>query len=210
MSLLYYLFREDQLLHSGGLTEVALHLHAMAPGERAGTLLFDGASGAELDLDLRGSEAEVRQRYPEETADETSPTLASSDTPEVAAPETPRKRGRPKLGVVGREITLLPRHWQWLDTQRGGASATLRRLVDQARKALAAEDAARIAQDRTQRLITALAGNKPGFEEAVRALYARDRERFEREIADWPSDVRRLAMTSAREAFVPGLSASHG
>ena len=196
MSAAYYLFRDDELLLAGELSEVALHLHALAPGERAGTLLFDGASGAELDLDLRGTAAEVSKRYPG------VPAFASDRAETKTESQAPRKRGRPKLGVVGREITLLPRHWQWLDTQRGGASAALRRLVDQARKALADADAARVAQDRTQRLITALAGNKPGFEEAVRALYARDRKRFEAEIADWPGDVRRLAMSSARDALV--------
>jgi hypothetical protein len=102
---------------------------------------------------------------------------------------------------VGREVTLLPRHWDWLENQRGGASAALRRLVDQARKDNAVEDARREAQDRTNRLMTALAGNLPGYEEANRALYAGDADRFRAQTGAWPTDVKQVVAALAGAAF---------
>ena len=98
----------------------------------------------------------------------------------------PKGRGRPKLGVVPREVTLLPRHWAWLGAQPGGASAAIRRLVDEARKGPRSAAAAR---DGVYRFITAMAGDRPGYEEALRALYRDDAARFCEIIADWPKDV---------------------
>ena len=100
-----------------------------------------------------------------------------------------KTRGRSRLGVVGREVTLLPRHWQWRDQKRGGASAGLRRLIDENRKEQAAEDAIREVQDSANRFMMAIADNLPGFEEAVRALYARDGAKFRKEIQRWPTDI---------------------
>lgn len=108
-----------------------------------------------------------------------------------ASPALKNKPGRPKLGVVGREITLLPRHWEWLDGQRGGASATLRRLIDQYRADNSGVDKIRVAQDSTNRFIYAIAGNLSNFEEAVRALYGNDAEGFAECIKLWPADIRR-------------------
>ena len=102
----------------------------------------------------------------------------------------PRGPGRPKLGVVAREITLLPRHWDWLNTQPGGASVALRKLVEQARHASEGKDRIRQSQEATYRFMVAMAGDRPGFEEATRALFAGDSDRFDREIASWPIDVR--------------------
>jgi len=124
-----------------------------------------------------------------------------------AAPEPPRPgRGRPKLGVVAREVTLLPRHWEWLATQPGGASATLRRLVEEARRANEHADRAREAQTAVYRAMSVLAGDLRGYEEALRALYARDDSRFDSLTGDWPADVRayigRLAATE-RQARTP-------
>ena len=92
---------------------------------------------------------------------------------------TPRGRGRPKLGVVAREVTLLPRHWDWLNSQSGGASVALRKLVEAARLAGDDKDRTRHAQEAAYRFMTALAGNLPGYEEATRALYAADPARFD-------------------------------
>jgi len=97
--------------------------------------------------------------------------------------------GRPRLGVVGREVSLLPRHWDWLEAQPGGASAALRRLVDEARKRDPAQQRIRQAIEAAYRFMTALAGDRPGYEEATRALYAGDRARFASLIAAWPPDV---------------------
>jgi hypothetical protein len=101
-----------------------------------------------------------------------------------------RKPGRPKLGVVAREVTLLPRHWEWLAGQPGGASVALRKLVEHARKTNAGADRRRQAQEAAYRFLSAMAGDEPGFEEATRALFASRREEFEANIAGWPEDVR--------------------
>lgn len=109
-------------------------------------------------------------------------------------------RGRPKLGVVAREVTLLPRQWEWLATQPGGASATLRRLVDDARKAIHPRQRRRAAQEAAYRFMQAIAGDLPGYEEATRALFADDRLAFEERIGPWPEDIRIYAV---RLAFGP-------
>ena len=109
--------------------------------------------------------------------------------------------GRPRLGVVAREVTLLPRHWEWLSAQPGGASVALRKLVEEARRVKAPEDRRREAQESAYRFMTVMAGNEPGFEEALRALYSEDRERFEMYSAAWPKDVREHARELAGAAF---------
>jgi hypothetical protein len=109
------------------------------------------------------------------------------DLREAPEPEAPRGRGRPALGVVAREVTLLPRHWDWLNEQPGGASAALRKLVDAARKA-EGDGAAR--RNAAYRFLTVMAGDRPGYEEAIRALYADDRARFENLAAPWPRAIR--------------------
>jgi hypothetical protein len=112
--------------------------------------------------------------------------------------EGPRP-GRPKLGVVPREITLLPRHWDWLSTQPGGASVALRKLVEEAGRNPKAQQ--RKLRDAAYRLATALVGNAPGYEEAIRALYAGQRDEFAACIEAWPADVRRILEEMTREAF---------
>lgn len=133
-------------------------------------LVFDATTGRVADLDPRDRAAAV-------------------ETAEVAAPEL-AKRGRPKLGVVAREVTLLPRHWDWLAQQPGGASVTLRRLVEAARKEAAGADDQRAARDAAYRFMQAIGGDLPGFEEASRVLFADDMAAFSQRIADWPRDVR--------------------
>src|SRR5262249_23923066 len=116
--------------------------------------------------------------------------------------EQPRKPGRPKLGVVAREVTLLPRHWEWLASQPGGASVALRKLVDEARKRRAGEDMRRSSQEAAFRFMSAMAGDEPGFEEANRALFAGSIERFRNSIATWPGDVAAHANKLAAQAFI--------
>jgi len=193
----HYVFVGDKLFFEGALPDAAVAVYGLSAARQQKAVIFQSDTGAELDLDLRGTAAEVAKRYPQAT--DPSAEEGSADS----APEAPktRGRGRPKLGVVGREVTLLPRHWQWLDTQRGGASAALRRLVDETRKANSGEDAARAAQGRTQRLLTTLAGNEPGFEEALRALYARDAKGFASHTKALSADVLRIAELWASDAF---------
>jgi uncharacterized protein len=119
----------------------------------------------------------------------------------VLPPAAPTGPGRPKLGVVAREVSLLPRHWEWLEEQPNGASAALRRLVDEARKTEPEQQRRRRAQDALSRILTALAGDLPNYEEATRALYAADRARFDTLIAKWPADIRRYLATLAAPAF---------
>lgn len=148
-------------------------------------LIFDDSTGQPVELDLRhGAEAAVAG-YLARTA------------PAEAPPARPG-RGRPKLGVVAREVTLLPRHWDWLAGQPGGASAVLRRLVDDARRAGADPERIRRQRETVYRVMTALAGDLPAFEEATRALFAGDADRFDALIGAWPAPVaayiRRLSL----------------
>lgn len=147
-------------------------------------LIFDEETGRQVDIDLRGTPDEVAARV----------------APGIPAPES-RGRGRPKLGVVPREVTLLPRHWDWLGQQRGGASATLRRLVDQARAGSSGPDRKRHAQAATDRIMGVLAGDLPHYEEASRALYAGEEEGFAACTAGWPADVRKHVMRLAAPVF---------
>lgn len=114
-----------------------------------------------------------------------------------AKPESARRRGRPRLGVISREVTLLPRHWEWLATQPGGASVALRKLVESARISLADRDARRQAQERAYQFMLAMGGDLPGYEEASRALFAGNSEALEKHLAAWPADVREHALKLA-------------
>ena len=171
----------------GPLPEVARAAAAAATNTEA-LLVFDG-EGRLVELDLRGSPDEVAAR-----------AAASAATAPPAAPAA-RGRGRPQLGVVAREVTLLPRHWDWLAAQPGGASVTLRRLVEDARRASGPEQTVKGAQERSYRFLTAIAGNLPGYEEVIRALFAGDAARFSEGMAAWPSDLREHAQLLAAGAF---------
>ena len=185
-------FDGQRLLARGALADVALSVkQAQAARADAAILVFDDQSGKQVDLDLRGGEADIRKRYQAPAA--TAAPADDADTAEV----TPRGRGRPKLGVVPREVTLLPRHWDWLVAQPGGASVALRKLVEQARRDNEARDQQRQRQEAAYHFMSSMGGNLPGFEEATRALYADDRAGFARQVAEWPRDVRDYAMALA-------------
>lgn len=166
----YTAFSGPSRIVSGNLREMLLKTKAWVE-ERGDepVLIFEDQTGRQVDFDFRGTPDEVLER---------------------AAPTRRAGPGRPRLGVVSREVSLLPRHWEWLEQQPTGISAALRRLVDEARRRDPAEERARLAREAAFRFMTAMAGNLPGYEEASRALYAKDHERFEREIASWPEDVR--------------------
>jgi len=186
------------LLARGALADVALAVKAtLAKSPTASVLTFEDASGRVIDLDLRGTDAEVVARLAghHRDGDDTAPA---------------RGRGRPKLGVVAREVTLLPRHWEWLAAQPGGASQALRRLVDQARRADGGRTRLRAAQEAAYRFMSAMAGELPGFEEASRALFAADRDRFARDSAAWPDDVRAYACELAWPTAGPATTGSTG
>ena len=155
-------------LAAGGLADVATAVWRSQEKTDVPVVVFNRLSGEVVDLDLREGEAEVLARYSE--------------------PSAPPKRGRPNLGVVAREVTLLPRHWDWLSRQPGGASTTLRRLVEAARKADTHGLRERI--DVAYRFMVVLAGDLPGFEEAARSLFAGDTSRLDGLIRSWPPDIR--------------------
>ncbi|GGF44775.1 hypothetical protein GCM10007301_00380 [Azorhizobium oxalatiphilum] len=174
-------FAGQSRIAAGPLAEVARAVRTANDGLTDSLLVFDDATGKVVDLDLRGTADEVATRY----------ALANN------AEAKPRGRGRPKLGVVAREVTLLPRHWDWLAAQPGGASVALRRLVEEARRADAPRQQTRAAQEAAYRFMSAMAGNLPGFEETSRALFAGDRLRMEQETAGWPDDIRVYALELA-------------
>jgi hypothetical protein len=195
---------------SGAFTEVALAVkQVIERGEQAPVLVFDNLTSQQVEFDLRGTADEVRARLTREAT--ATPDAVESGSEQGAQPaagfadsshdDSPRGRGRPKLGVVAREVTLLPRHWEWLNSRPGGASVALRKLVEAARLASDDKDDLRRAQEAAYRFMTSLAGDLPGYEEAVRALYAADALRFDASIAKWPDDVRAHAAGLAAGAF---------
>jgi hypothetical protein len=168
-------FHGTQLIAAGALAEVsAAALAVTARPHSDPVLIFDDATGRVIDVDL---------------ADASAPA------------ELPRGPGRPKLGVVAREVTLLPHHWEWLAQQPGGASVNLRKLVEHARRANEGHDRVRQARDAVYRFASTMAGNAPGYEEALRALFAGDGARFRSCTLEWPADVRTQALRMSEGAF---------
>jgi hypothetical protein len=185
----YTVFAGERLLCSGDLRSMLSRTkQALDREPHSSVLIFDDRSGRQIEFDFRGTIEEVLERE---------------------APEKPRPGpGRPKLGVVSREISLLPRHWSWLEEQPQGASAALRRLVDEARKRDPGKEQARLARDAAGRIMWSIAGDLPNFEEASRALYAQDQGRFDELIAAWPKDIRTHLSRLVRESIRAGHAAT--
>jgi len=193
-------FAGTQRLAGGPVRDVAravkTHLDAHPESQ---VLVFDNTSAHPVEFDLRGTVEDVVARI-----DQAAPSAA-----EPAESESrPRGPGRPKLGVIAREVTLLPRHWDWLAAQPGGASVTLRKLVEDARRAAEGADRRRVAQEAAYRFMSAMAGNAAGFEEATRALFAADAAAFESLTHTWPAGVRDFARELASRAFNPQQEAA--
>ena len=184
----YTSFNGHKRIASGCLPVNALAVkHALASDLSSPLLTFCNQTGQVVDIDIRGSDAEMFARLPPE-----GHQLQGNESAQINSEESsePRGRGRPKLGVVAREITLLPRHWDWLATQPGGASVTLRKLVDSARRANVDRDRQRRANECAYHFMSTMAGDMAGFEEASRALFANDAAKFRQQTEAWPSDVR--------------------
>lgn len=178
-------FEGTRRIAEGAVAEVALATkQVMDSGTTLPVLILDSESSQPVELDFRGTPEEVaeRLREPQEVVEA-------------------RRPGRPKLGVVPREVTLLPRHWEWLSTQPGGASVALRKLVEEARRKGEGKERMRRAQEAAYRFLTTMAGNEPGYEEALRALFARDADRFTMYASAWPADVSAHARKLATRAF---------
>lgn len=188
----YIAFEGERRIASGDLQAVARAAKQTLDQRRdASVLIFNGSTSKPVDLDFRGGLEDVLARLP----------APNDNAP--AEPELPPNRGpgRPKLGVVAREVTLLPRHWEWLAQQAGGASVAIRKLVEEARRGGDDKDRIRRAQEAAYRFMSAMAGNRPHFEEATRALFAPDPVRFKALIAGWPADIRDHAAKLAERAF---------
>lgn len=187
---LYTLFAGSEIVARGERPQIAIAAKSFIENEETrSVLVFADATGSQIDFDLRGSLEDVAARYD-----------AGLSAESEAAPAA-RKPGRPKLGVVGREVTLLPRHWEWLNAQPGGASVTLRKLVEQARRGGRREEKVRLSREATYRFISAMAGDAPGYEEACRALFAGDAAGYEGHTQGWSEDVRTYASSLAAAAF---------
>lgn len=180
-------FVRHQRVATGTYSEVAIALADL--GLSAGSfLVFDDATGTQVDYPWRANHIAQQPA---------APVILDE-------PPTAPSVGRPKLGVVAREVTLLPRHWDWLGEQPGGASAALRRLVDEARNAHASRDQLRRAKEASYRFMSAIGADLPGFEEASRALFAQDGADFSTKIAHWPVDVQTYLAWLSRNAFTAG------
>ena len=175
----YCVFAGGRLIARGEFGEIVPSIKQHDDTNASITLIFDELSGKGVDFDLTGTIDEVVAR-------------------QVA--RTRSGPGRPKLGVVGREVSLLPRHWEWLEEQPNGISAAIRRLVEEARKREPGAQRARRMRSALSRVMWALAGDLPNFEEATRALFEPDDTRLDGLITSWPADVRQYILERAREA----------
>jgi len=180
-------FADDRRIASGAPHEVVSAVKAAADAGGQ-VLVFDHADGRTVEFDLRGDLEAVLARLGPAPAEEK------------------RGPGRPKLGVTAREVTLLPRHWDWLSGQPGGASVALRKLVEAALKEAEGPDRARRAKEATYRVMTTLAGDRPGYEEATRMLFAGDWTAFDAAVDGWPDGVKDLVREMALGAWRNGAA----
>lgn len=191
-------FAKSKRIASGVPQEVVANVKRYVDSHATdNVIVLDARTSETVEVDLRGSMSTVLKRLPS--------TITQKPDGNIV-PLTSRERtvGRPKLGVTAREITLLPRHWEWLGTQPGGASTTLRKLVEQALRSSKEADCLRQAQEAAYRFMYVIAGDSPGFEEAARALFAGDYERLQQLISKWPRDVRNHALFLASAAIAKG------
>jgi len=190
-------FEGNRCIASGMLLEVAKKAkEIIGRRKQASILIFDDFTSEPVEVDFRGTMEDVLKRLEKPTAG-----VESATAPSNTDQNSQRGPGRPKLGVVSREVTLLPRHWDWLNSQPGGASVALRKLVEEARRVNSNRDKVRRSQEVAYRFMSAMAGNLPGFEEATRALFAGAYQRFNDLIASWPVDIRDHARKLAEAAF---------
>lgn len=184
----YTAFEGTVLLFRGSLKEVVLNIKAhLGRSENSSVLIFNDLTGKTMDFGFHGSKQDVIKRLEKYTNTE--------------EPKEPSGPGRPKLGVVSREISLLPRHWEWLATQSGGASATIRLLVEEARKKSSNISDIKQLQERAYQVMSVLAGDLQGYEEALRALYKRDCKNFFTHVKGWPKDIQKYLSEVTKPIF---------
>lgn len=185
----YTAFLKDKLVISGPLSEVVLNIKNNKLAESEGMLIFSNDTGKTMDFNFQGTKQDILKRLEVFVSNE------EEDSTTVAGP------GRPKLGVISREVSLLPRHWEWLANQPGGASATLRLLVEEAKKKSQSAPTMKQVQERVYKVMSVLAGDLPGYEEALRALYKKDTATFFSYIEQWPRDIQRYLKSLGETIF---------
>ncbi|WP_336141793.1 DUF2239 family protein [Acinetobacter sp. 102] len=176
----YTAFSGSTFIATGQPTELAIKIK-LTPKTTENILIFNDQTGRQVDLDLSGSEQEIHQRYSE--------------------PEPTKKVGRPKLGVISREITLQKKHWDWLDQQSSSASAVIRKLIDKELNDPTSESNIMLAKQSTDRFMSAMLGNMPNYEEATRALYQGDQANFLKMIQDYPKDIKNYLVFKTHHIF---------
>ena len=185
----YTAFEAHKIVSQGVLEDVVLKIKKrLEKSPESQIVIYSDATGKSMDFNFTGSEKDVLKRLEVYTTPETDPEKAAGP-------------GRPKLGVISREVSLLPRHWEWLATQSDGASATVRKLIEESMKKTAGVNTVKMAQERTYKFMSVEAGDLANYEEALRALYRKDEERFSLEIKAWPRDVQKHIMQLAKPVF---------
>lgn len=184
----YAVFLGARLIARGELVSVLRAACALDAELIRGVLFFDETTGAQIDFDLRGSWEEVFARLADRQ-------MAGAVSDQSAS----RGPGRPKLGIVCREVCLLPTQWEWLSCQPGGASVALRKLVHEASRNDSSKSALAARRAAVDRVLLALAGNQPRYEEASRALWAGDLERMTGLVREWPGDLGAWAISLLQE-----------
>lgn len=186
----YTAFETHKILSQGSLEDVVLKVKKrLEKSPESQIVIYSDVTGKSMDFNFQGSEKEVLKR------------LEVYTTPE-SADEASTGPGRPKLGVISREVSLLPRHWEWLATQSGGASNTLRKLVEESMKKTSGVQTVKTAQERTYKFMSVEAGDLENYEEALRALYRKDKEKFTSDIKTWPRDVQKHILELAKPVFI--------
>ena len=187
--LTYSAFENEKLLIQGPLNLVVLKVKKRIDKIKDSMIIiFSDSTGKSMDFNFQGNEEDILKRLEVYKAE-----------PQPTEPSGP---GRPKLGVVSREISLLPRHWEWLATQPEGASATLRKLVEEAKKKSSQINEIKQAQERTYKFMSVIAGNFKGYEEVLRALYRKDKKMFLTLISEWPEDIKKHALELSKPVFL--------
>lgn len=185
----YTAFEDHKILSQGSLEDVVLKVKKrFEKSPESQIVIYSDATGKSMDFNFQGSKKEVLKRLEVYTTPESSNEVSSGP-------------GRPKLGVISREVSLLPKHWEWLATQSGGASNTLRKLVEENMKKTSGINSVKAAQERTYKFMSVEAGDFANYEEALRALYRKDKERFSGEIKTWPRDVQKHILELAKPVF---------
>lgn len=185
----YTAFEDHKILSQGSLEDVVLKVKKrFEKSPESQIVIYSDATGKSMDFNFQGSEKEVLKRLEVYTTPENSNEVSSGP-------------GRPKLGVISREVSLLPKHWEWLATQSGGASNTLRKLVEENMKKNSSVNSVKAAQERTYKFMSVEAGDLENYEEALRALYRKDKERLSSEIKTWPRDVQKHILELAKPVF---------